>query len=159
MQFQGSVGRLRPSQTLAPGDQRFDAQPLVLGVRHEVLGRPSQQVPHLIDVRVIDPSNGGVATYALQYGKRAAVGLDRSGANVLPFLVFQEVVDLLGEQPSRSGQGQRFGIASSGSAKPAELFMMVVGRLDQILKVKRASPVLNDDICEFDFADANASNG
>ncbi|KLC23317.1 hypothetical protein XP816_13930, partial [Xanthomonas perforans] len=57
----------------------------------------------------------------------------------------------------RSGQGQRLGIASSGSAKPSQLFMMVIGRLDQVLKVKRAGSVLNDHVSEFDFADANAS--
>lgn len=36
--------------------------------------------------------------------------------------------------------------------------MMVVSRLDQILKVKRAGSVLNDHVSEFDFADANASD-
>lgn len=158
MQFQGGVGRLWPSLTLTLGDQGFDAQPLVLGVGHEVLRCPTQQIPHLVDVRVVDPSNGGVAAHALKDGKRPTIRIDRGGAKVLPLFVFEEVVDLFREEPRRGGQGQRFWIASSGSAKPPELFMMVVSRLDQVLKVKRAGSVLNDHVSEFDFADANASN-
>ncbi|WDJ79137.1 hypothetical protein JH282_10245 [Xanthomonas campestris pv. campestris] len=95
------------------------------------------------------------------YGSAGAgqIGIDRGGAKVLPFLVFQEVVDLFREQSRRGGQGQGLRIASSGSAKSSQLFMMVVSGLDQILKVKRAGSVLNDHVAEFDFADANASDG
>ncbi|EKQ58378.1 hypothetical protein WS7_21410 [Xanthomonas citri pv. malvacearum str. GSPB2388] len=110
-------------------------------------------------MRVINPGNGRVATHTLQDGKRSTIGLDRGGAKVLPLLVFEEVVDLFREESRRGGQGQGFWITSSGSAKSSQLFMMVVGRLDQVLKVKRAGSVLNDHICKFDLADANASDG
>lgn len=158
MQFQGGVGRLGPPLALTFGDQGIDAQPLVLGVGHEVFGCPSQQIPHLVDVRVVDPSNRGVAANALKDGKRPTIRIDRGGAKVLPLLVFEEVVDLFREESRRGGQGQGLRIASSGSAKSSEFFMMVVSRLDQILKVKCAGSVLNDHVSEFDFADANASD-
>lgn len=105
MQFQGGVRWLRPPLALTLGDQGFDAQSLMFRVGHEVLGRPTQQVPHLVDVRVVDPSNGGVAAHAQQDGKRAAIRIDRGGAKVLPFFVFEEVVDLFRKKPRRSGKG------------------------------------------------------
>ncbi len=36
---------------------------------------------------------------------------------------------------------------------------MIVGCLNQILEMKRASSVLDEDVVKFDFANANALNG